>query len=179
MFAELGTVLQIASNILTTPASLTFVYQVAYSSREEQGGLTHQGHICREFGRRPPIFPAFGRQEARRALRGLSHFITLQIGDPLSNPEVVPAFAVTRFTLVHFMEGVRLNDVGKETGLASRITLNEAYILKLRQLDAQEEDTTSQKMSLQLKMAITLCHEVTVSNIFFAPQITSGGISVQ
>ena len=179
MFAELGTVLQIASNILTSPASLNFIYQVAYSPREERGGLTHQGHIYREFGHRPPIFPAFGRQEARRALRVLSHSITLQIGDPISNPEVVPAFAVTSFTLVYFMEGVRLNDVGKETGLASRITLNEAYILMLRQLDAQEEDTTSQKMSLQLKMAITLCHEVTVSNMFFTSQITSGGTSMQ
>ena len=174
MFAKLGTVLLIASNILTTPASLDFIYQVVSSSREERGGLTNQGHISREFGYQTTIFPALARQEARKALRSLSHFTTLQIGDPLSNPEVVPAFAVTRFTLVYFMEGVRLNDVSKETGLASRITLNEAYILKLRQLDAQEEDITSQKMSLQLKMAITLCYEVTVSTMLFAQRITSG-----
>ena len=77
------------------------------------------------------------------------------------------------------MEGVRLTDVGKETGLASRITLNEAYILKLRELDAQEGDTTSQKMSLQLKMAITLCHEITVSTMLFPAQFASGGTSVQ
>ena len=179
MFAELGTVLQMASNILATPASLDFIYQVAFSFREERGGLTHQGHICREFGHQPIFSPALARQEARKALRGLSRSITLQIGDPVSNPEVVPAFAVTSFTLVYFMDGVRVNDVGKETGLASRVTLNEAYILKLRQLDAQEGDTTFQKMSLQLKMAITLCHEITVSTMLFLPQTTSGGTSLQ
>ena len=169
MFAELGTVLQMASNILTSPASLEFIRQVAFSSREERGGFTHQGHVCREFGHQPTEYPHLARQEAKNALRALSHSITLQIGDPRSNPEVVPAFAVTTFTLAYFMDGVRLNDASKETGLASRITLNEAYILMLRQLEAQEGDTTFQKMSLQLKMAITLCHEVTVSTMFFAP----------
>ena len=169
MFAELGTVLHMASNILTSPASLEFIWQVAFSSREEPGGLTHQGHVCREFGHRSTISPRFMRQAAKKALRLLSHSITIQVGDPLSNPKVVEAFAVTSFTLVSFMEGVRLNDAGNKTGLASKITLNEAYILMLRQLDAQEEDTTMQKMSLQLKMAITLCHEVTVSTMFFAP----------
>ena len=89
------------------------------------------------------------------------------INDPNANPAVRGSFAVTTPTLVGFPKGVKINQASSQMGSASRITLNERFILMLRELDAQKEDTTSQRMSLQVKMAITLCHEINVSVIWF------------
>ena len=73
---------------------------------------------------------------------------------------------MTTATLVGFPKGVKINEASSQMGSASRITLNERFILMLRELDAQKEDTTSQRMSLQVKMAIT-CQEINVSVIWF------------
>ena len=161
MCAEMGTVLRMASNMLETPQSLDFLYQVAFSSRKvSRNGSSNQGRPCKEFGWNEP--PNFGRGMAKDALRRLSRSLTFQIGDPETNPAVRGSFAVTASTLVSFPQGVKINDAGKP-GTASRITLNQDYILALRYLMAQEGDTTSQRKSLEFKMAQTLGHEVVVS----------------
>lgn len=164
MCAEMGTIFQMASNMLETSKSLDFLYQVANSPRKTSNtGSSNQGRPCKEFGWTEPPSKAMGRQMARVALRRLSRSLTFQIGDPEVNPAVQGSFGSTEATLEHFPEGVKMNDVSSKSGIASKITLNEDYILRLRELDAREGDTTSQRISLQLKMAITLCHEIAVS----------------
>ncbi len=163
MCAEMGTVLRMASNMLESPQSLDFLYQVAFSPRRvSKTGPSNQGRPCKEFGWYDP--PNFGRGMAKDALRLLSRSLTLQIGDPETNPAVRVSFAVTASTLVSFPEGVKVNDAGRP-GIAARITLNQNYILQLRDLAAQEGDTTSQRTSLESKMAQTLGHEVVVSTM--------------
>ncbi|CAD6571123.1 MAG: hypothetical protein ASARMPRED_004207 [Alectoria sarmentosa] len=161
MCAEMGTIFQMASSMLETSKSLDFLYQVANSPRKVSNtGSSNQGRPCKEFGWTEPPSKAMARQAARDALRRLSRFLTFQIGDPEANPAVRGSFGSTEVTLDHFLEGVKMNDVSSKSGMASKITLNEDYILRLRELDNQEGDTTSQRISLQLKMAITLCHEI-------------------
>lgn len=149
--------------MLETPASLDFLYQVAYSPRiTSRQGLSKRGRPCKEFGWSEPP-PVTGRQMAKMALRRLSHSLTFMIGDSNVNPEVEDSFAVTIPTLTGFSKGVKMNEASSLMGSAGRIIVNEDYLLMLRDLDIQKENTTSQRMSLQVKMAITLCHEISVS----------------
>lgn len=112
---------------------------------------------------------------AKDALRQLSRSLILQIGDPEANPAVRGSIAVTSSTLMNFRNGVKINDASKSE-IASKITLKQDFILKLRDLDAQEGDTTSQGMSVEVQLAITLCHEVAVSMIPISSKTTSGSI---
>lgn len=166
-FSEMGNIFKMASNILESSKSLEFLYQVAYSLRRvSQKGTNNQGRPCTEFGWTEPPTKAFGRQMAKDALRRLSHSLTFLIGHPEANPAVGDSIAVTEPRAVNFMAGVKINDASGTSGMASRITLNQVHILKLRGLGAQEGvGTTAQSMSLQFKIAITLCHEIAVSTI--------------
>ena len=79
--AELGIVFQTASNMLETPASLDFLYQVAHNPRKiSQQGPSNQGRPCKEFGWSEPPFT--GRQMTKIALRRLSRSLTFTISDP-------------------------------------------------------------------------------------------------
>ena len=170
--AELGTSLQMASNMLQTPKSLGFLYQVAYSPRRvSKQGLSNQGRPCKEFGWSEPADNA--HQIARAALRHLAHSLTFQIRDPEAHPRVQGSVAVTAHTLLGFTEGVKINDASSIRGMASIITINQDIIDKLRELDAQDQDTTSQKMSLQMKIAKTLCHEIAVSTMLCSLKSTT------
>lgn len=164
MYAEMGVILQMASNMLESPKSLDFLYQVAYSPRKiSDGGLSNQGRPCSEFGWAEPPPNPMVRQDARNALRRLSQSLTFQVDDPEANPAVRGSVAVTKWTREYFRNGVKMNDVSSRSGMASKITLNAAYTRKLMELDAQEGDATHQKMSLQVMMAKSLCHEIAVS----------------
>lgn len=110
---------------------------------------------------------------ARAALRHLAHSLTFQIRDPEAHPRVQGSVAVTAHTLMHFTEGVKINDASSIRGMASIITINKDIIDKLRELDAQDQDTTSQKMSLQMKIAKTLCHEIAVSTMLCSLKSTT------
>ena len=175
MCAIMGPVLQLASNILESQSSLEFLYQVAYSPRvTSDGEISSQGRPCKEFGWNEPPTKAMGRQMAREALRHLSHSLTFLVEDPEADSDLSKSFAVTQSTMLGFYEGVKINDVTDRPGIASRITLNKAKVAMLMELDGQEGDATSQKMSLQLKIAITLCHEITVSTPLESSRLASG-----
>ena len=58
---------------------------------------------------------------------------------------------------------MKIHDASSQSGLASRITINQDFIVRLQELDTQEGDTAVQKMSLPLKLAATPCHEIAVS----------------
>lgn len=162
IFAEMGPILQMASNMLESPKSLEFLYQVAHSPRTvSDTGLSNRGRPCKEFGWAKPPSKSMVRQNARNALRRLSHSLTFQIGDPEANPNIGSSIAVTGPTQVNFPNGVKMNDASDKSGIASKITLNAAIIRKLVALG----DTTQQKMSLQVKIAVTLCNEIAVSKI--------------
>ena len=163
MCTQMGPVLQLASNMIQSPKSLDFVYDVVYSPRED-GGLDNQGRTCKEFGRKEHPFPAIRRDMAKKALRSLSRSLRFQVADPEANPAVQTSFAATGFALTNFEGGIKIDEVSSKLGLASKIYLNRNFIVKLKELDTHEGDTTAQKMTLELKMAITLCHEVAVSN---------------
>ena len=160
LYKVMGPVLQLATRILGTPSSLDFLYQVAYSPRiTSRGELSNQGRPCKEFGWIEPPTRELGRQMTREALSRLSRSITFLFGDSKANPDIKNAFAVTGPWILGFQDGVKINDASSTAGMASRVTLN---LEKLGGLDAQGDDTP-QKMTLQLKIAITLCHEIAVS----------------
>ena len=163
---ELGPVLQIASNMLETPSSLDFLYQVVYSPRVTAGqGLDNRGHPYKEFGW-DVIPPVTGRQMARDALFRLSHSLSFMISCLHDNPAMEGTIGLTATNLKGFQDGVKINEASGKPGLASTITLNKHFVCVLKKLNAQEEDTTSQKkLSLQVTLAITLCHEIAVSVI--------------
>ena len=166
MLAVMKTTLQLASNMLETPKSLDFLHQVAHSSRKVSGkGLNSKGRPCREFGWTEPVPEnnSFTRSSTRGTLRRLAYSLTFQIGDPEANPAVRQAFAVTQPNYANLPNGVKINEASGIQGIACNITLNDTYIVELRRLEAQEGDTSPQRMNLQLKMAITLCHEIAVS----------------
>lgn len=161
--AVMGNVFQLASNILESPESLDFLYQVAYSPRRvADKGLSNKGRPCKEFGWIEPPSKGYARQMARDALRRLSNSLSFTIGDPAANPALGHAVAVTGFVLEGFEDGVKINDASGQSGMASRITINQEFLVMLTELETQEEDTTWQKMSMELKLAITLCHEIGV-----------------
>lgn len=166
---ELGTVLQIASKILETPSSLDFLYQVVYSRRVTAGqDLSNREPPRKEFGWDQR--PVTGRQMARDALRRLSHSLSFTISCSHANPFIEGSVALTATTatdLEGFPDGVKINEASNKMGTASTITLTKHIILMLKKLNTQEEDTTPQMLSLQVKLAITLCHEIAVSVILF------------
>ena len=168
-------VLQLASNILETPKSLDFLYQVTFSPRTSaRGQRSDRGRVCKEIGWTEHPSPLMAREATKRALRQLSRSLSFQIGDPEVNPDIRGAIAFTNPNVVGFGDGVKMNEVSGKSGMASVITLNEKFIKMLSELDAQEGDTTSQKMSLQLKIAITLCHEIAVSMMPDPSKLASG-----
>ena len=163
MYDKMGVILQMASNMLVSPQSLDFLYQVARSPRRDSDkGPSKQDRPCKEFGWAKPPSKSMIRQHARNALNRLAHSLTFQVGDSEANPGLGSDIAQTKWTYSTFRSGVKLNDLD-EAGIASKITLNSAFLLQLITLDREEEDTTDQKMSLQVKIAMTICHEIAVS----------------
>ena len=161
MYRVLGPSIQLASQILGSPRSLEFLYQVAYSSKKTpKGQLSTEERPCKEFGW-PGIYelPQKKRREwAINALSNLAHSLSFEINDAQSS------MAFTDINLrPEFKDGARIDDTAGRPGLASVITINQDYFDMLLGLDTQEGDTTAQMMNLQLKLAITLCHEVSVS----------------
>ena len=160
MYKVMGPVLQMATRILETPRSLDFLYQVAYSPRiTSRGERSNQGRPCKEFGWTEPPTRELGRQMTREALRRLSGSISFAFGDSKANPGLENAFASTGPWIPGFPDGVKINDASSTVGMASRVTLNQEKFGGLVTLG----DTTPQKMTLQLKVAMTLCHETAVS----------------
>lgn len=104
---------------------------------------------------------------ARNALRHLSHSLRFMISSPNTNPVVEGSIALTTTDPEGFPDGVNITEASSKMGVASTITLNGDFIFKLKKLIAQEENTVTQKLSLQVGLAITLCHEITVSVIRF------------
>ena len=170
MLDEMGPVLELASYILETPKSLDFLYQVAHSARRLQPPyiLNNQGHRCTEFGW-AEASTTDARQRARDNLHNLSSSLTFQIMDPEFFPDVQGSLAITKPTLMGFMQGVKIDKVSSEIGSASRITINKTYIRRLRELNAQEKaqggNPVPEKLSLQFILAVALGHEVNVSLI--------------
>ncbi len=175
MVAELGPILQLASNILESPDSLDYLYQVGHSPRRisSSGQLSNKGHLCKEFGRAAITSMTVMRPWVKNILRNLAHSLSFQIGNPEAS-NVGGSIAITSPSFVGFMDGVKVNDVGGKSGVASMITINEEYLNMLRDLDNQPGDFTFQKMSLQLRIAISLCHEVAVSTMFNSSKLASG-----
>ena len=174
MLKEMGPVLRLASCILESPKSLDFLHEVSHSPRKIllPHLLTNQGHRSKEFGWDAKSM-AETRERARDSLRNLSHSLTFQIMDPESFPPVQGSLAITKHTLVGFMNGVKIDNVSSGAGSASRITINQIYVRKLMELKTQGEETIPEKMSLQLKLAVTLCHEVNVSLSLESPKPSS------
>ena len=163
MCAEMGTILRMASKMLESPDSLDFLYQVASSPRKfSETGFSNQKRPCKEFGWHEPPTQDIGRSMAKDALRRLSSSLMIQVGEPEANPALRGTIAITSCTLDKFPNGVKINDASKP-GIASRITLNQDCILMLRDLNAQEGDCTSQRLSVEVILAMTLCHEIAVS----------------
>lgn len=161
---RMGPVLQLASNILDTPASLEFLYQVAHSERQDaRHDLDEHGRPYQEFGWGDEQPTVMQHVWAKEALRRLARSLAFRVSDTMENPAIV---AETAHTLVGFQQGVLINEASSRWGMASRITLNKSFLDRLAEVDAQDGDFTSQKMSLQLKLAVTICHEIAVSPDF-------------
>ena len=179
MYAYLGPILELASYILESPRSLEFLDEVTHSTRRilPPHVLTNQGHRCKEFGwTEGPSKET--RQRARKTLHNLSSSLTFQIADPELFPEIQGSLAITKHTLVGFMNGVNIGNDPIGMGSASRIIINKTYIRRLNELIAQEKAegrTMPEKMSLQFKLAATLGHEVNVS---LSPRSTSSSRTI-
>ena len=167
MCAVMRPILQLASNMLVTPKSLDFLYQVAFSPRKSiRGEHSEQGRPQVEFGWTEPHDQRVGRQMTKDALHRLSRSLTFYIADPRDSPDVEENIAFTNPVVRSSGDGVKINDVSRISGVESMMTLNKKYITMLKEFGTQEGDTEVQKMIIQFVLAKTLCHEVAVSRLF-------------
>ena len=159
-----GGVLRQASAILTSPGSLDVIYNILYARRGRVVLLNHPLGLT-ELTPEDPLGPE-QRDLARRALNRLAESRRLYIEDSNDKgSKMGDSYAYTISGLGDFPDGISITDTApggnQKKGAASSTFVNRGFMTTLATLHAQQDTKRAEILTLETKMAMTLCHEVT------------------
>ena len=152
--------LQLASALLESPASLDFLYYVIHSPRFLPMEVA-------EFGGRPVyefqrvmVSREARRRKAKEALDRLAESLCFVVESPKEDAKE-DFHRLTEPSLAIYPYGINVVDESPTPrGIGSMIRINKSYLVKLTQLLAREGDNTAQILSMQFKIATSICHEI-------------------
>ena len=156
---KLDPVFRLASAMLQSPASLDHLYKIIYGPRripfKAIGGVNQ------------PVFETervetdeTRRNMAKKALNRLAESLSFVVECPKKNVKDNCDAVVSHSTALHPYSINIADDSGTPRGIASVIRLNRIHLSKLSILHARDGDSTSQILSLQFSMAVSICHNV-------------------
>ena len=157
--AELDPALLLASAMLQSPASLDLIYKTIYGPRRfPSEPMEYEGQ---------PVFEIESietnetrRNMARKALNRLAESLSFIADNPQDDSKKNCDAIVTHSLALHSY-GINIaDDSGTPRGVASTIRLDRNNLSKLTILLAQDGDNTSQILTLQFKLAISICHYI-------------------
>lgn len=157
--AELDPALRLASAMLQSPASLDLIYKIIYAPRRfPRERIDYEGQAVLEIE-----FTGTNetrRNMAKKALNRLAESISFMTENPQDDGEK-NCDAIVSHTLALHSYGINIaDDSGTPRGIASLIRLNRNHLSKLTILLAQNGDNTSQVLTLQFKLAVSICHNI-------------------
>ncbi|MCJ1273516.1 hypothetical protein MMC21_001309 [Puttea exsequens] len=157
--AEIDPILRLASLMLESPASLDFLHDVIYSPRQEPEELVeYNGYSVLELKRAPPSDSQ--RTKTKEALYKLAESIVFLVESPDHREKDAHCNTTPSLAVQAYGTNIADDAANLPKGIGSIIRINKSYLVSLTALLAQEENTTSQILSLQFKVATLLCHEV-------------------
>ena len=157
--AELDPALRLASAMLQSPASLDLIYKIIYAPRRfPRDRIDYEGQAILEI-------ECTGTNERRRnmakkALNRLAESLSFATQNPHDNGRK-NCDAIVSHSLALHSYGINIaDDSGTPRGIASTICLNRNHLSKLTLLFSQNGDNTSQILTLQFKLAVSICHNI-------------------
>lgn len=157
--AELDPALRLASAMLQSPASLDLVYKIIYGPRRfPRERMDYEGQ---------PVFEIecietneTRRNMAKKALNRLAESLSFIAEIPKEDGKT-NCDAVVSHSLALHSYGINIaDDSGNPRGVASTILLNRNHLSKLTIVLGQDGDNTSQILTLQFKLAVSMCHNI-------------------
>ena len=157
--AELDPALRLASAMLQSPASLDLVYKIIYGPRRfPRERMDYEGQTVLEI--ECTETNETRRDMARKALSRLAESLSFIAEDPKEDGKNNCDVIVSHSLALHSY-GINIaDDSGTPRGIASIIHLNRNHLSKLSILLGQDGDNTSQILTLQFKLAVSICHNV-------------------
>ena len=157
--AELDPALRLASAMLQSPASLDLIYKIIYGPRRfPRERMDYEGQPCFEI-------ECIETNETRRsmvkkALNRLAESLSFITENPKEDGKK-NCDAIVSHSLALHSYGINIaDDSGTPRGIASTIRLNRNHLSKLTLLLGQNGDNTSQILTLQFKLAVSICHNI-------------------
>ena len=157
--AELDPGLRLASAMLQSPASLDLVYKIIYGPRRfPRERMDYEGQ---------PVFEIeyietneTRRNMAKKALNRLAESLSFIAENPKEDGKK-NCDAIVSHSLVLHSYGINIaDDSGTPRGIASIIRLDRNHLSKLTILLGQDGENTSQILTLQFKLAVSICHNI-------------------
>ena len=157
--SELDPALRLASAMLQTPASLDLIYKIIYGPRRfPRERMDYEGQ---------PVFEIESvesnetrRNMAKKALNRLAESLSFIVETPKEDGKKNCDATVSHSLALHSY-GINIaDDSGTPRGIASTIRLDRNHLSKLTLLLDQHGDNTSQILTLQFKLAISICHNI-------------------
>ena len=156
---ELDSPLRLASAMLQSPASLDLIYKIIYAPRRfPRERIDYEGQPVLEI-------ECTGRNETRRnmakkALNRLAESLSFMVENSQDDGKKNCDTIVSHSLALHSY-GINIaDDSGTPRGIASIIRLNPNHLSKLTILLGQNGDNTSQVLTLQFKLAVSICHNI-------------------
>ena len=156
---ELNSVLRLASAMLESPASLDLVYKIIYSPRRfPPKPLDYDGQPVFEIERTESNETR--RKMAKKALGRLAQSLSFLVENPKQGSKDNCDTIVAHSLSLH-PYGINIaDDSGTPRGIASLIHINRNHLSKLTMLLKSGGDKTSQILTLQFKLAVSICHNI-------------------
>ena len=156
---ELDPVLRLASAMLESPASLDLLYKIIYSPRRfPPNPMDYEGQPVFEIERSESNETR--RNMARKALNRLAESLSFVVGNPKEDGKENCDNTVAHSLALH-PYGINIaDDSGTPRGIASLIHINRNHLSKLTMLLKSGGDKTSQILTLQFKLAVSICHNI-------------------
>ena len=157
--AELDPALRLASAMLQSPASLDLIYKIIHGPRRfPREPLEYEGQ---------PVFEIewietneTRRNMAKKVLNRLAESLSF-MAENSKDDDKKNCDAIVSHSLALHSYGINIgDDSGTPRGIASTIRLNRNHLSKLTTLLGQDGDNTSQILTLQFKLAVSMCHNV-------------------
>lgn len=156
---EMDSVLRLASAMLECPASLDLLYKTIYSPRRfPPRPMDYEGQPVFEIERTESNETR--RKMARKALSRLADSLSFLVDDPKEDSKENCDNVVAHSLALH-PYGINIaDDSGTPRGIASVIHINRNLLAKLSMLLKSGGDKTAQILTLQFKLAISICHNI-------------------
>ena len=158
--SELDPSLRLASAMLQTPASLDLIYKIIYAPRRlPRERMDYEGQPVLELEYIETNETR--RNMAKKALNRLAESLSFIVENPKEDGKK-NCDAIVSHSLALHSYGINIaDDSGTPRGIASKIRLNRNHLSKLTQLlDQHGNDNTSQILTLQFKLAVSICHNI-------------------